>query len=181
MSNLEQHVIENLDYASLPEPGLPERDRRHLRFIEIAHRVLGWTTLALFGLPFVLTMCLLPMHGMADEPGESGLNMMLSFLMFLLIPVAAGMLILHSARWIARRTRRRSSITCAAVYGCLAVFLLAWVALYVARSPSPRPGPILIRLLAIPMIPLSVFTVAVLSRRDVKAVYEMRAGDNSNY
>src|SRR5688500_5955674 len=113
-----------LDYQRSPEPDASPEDVKLLRGITAVNRAWGFTCFLLFGLPFALSLCMLPFHGFADEPGVSGLRMVLVMLGLSTPGVLVGALTILSARRIARRRRLAFSVRWSLLCMCLGVLAL---------------------------------------------------------
>jgi hypothetical protein len=158
-------MAEVIDYEStLPEAGLPG-DLRDLNVVRLGLRVWGWVMLALFAPLLGLSLCLLPMNGLADEPGHSGLRMVLRTMAVAAPGCLAGWLLLYSGRCIRRRERRRFSVAFAICFVVVGALVLA------AAARRPTRARLMRAALAGGGLVVSLLTWRVLGRESVKGLY----------
>ena len=169
-----------LGYESPPQTAGSPEDRRYMRLVEVGHYVWGGFILLPFAAMLLLSLFILPFHGLADEPGVSGLAMVLSMLTFAAVGTAMGALTVWSGRCVARRTRRTMIVGWAAVFGVIGVGAIVWIFYVEMLTPGRRiaSGSIFTGIWLGLGTVLSVLTLSVLTRPTVIALYGDR--DTSN-
>lgn len=164
-----------LDYQRAFGPEASPEDRRLLRRVVGANYVWGVACLTLFGFPFGLSLCVLPFHGMADEPGVSGLRMIRGMLATTSPGVLVGALTISSAKWIARRTRRRTfSVRWSVICACVGIAAMSGLLVYVARARWQAPGVVIAGLLLAAGAVVGIGSYRVLTRQSVGLLYAAR-------
>lgn len=165
-----------LDYQGPLEPeGSPE-DRRLLQGVSIANYLWGCTCFVLFGFPFGLSFCMLPFHGLGDEPGVSGLRTILFVLGFSTPGVLMGALTICSAKWIARRRRWTFSVRWSITCICLGILASAGLLWHVTRVGRAAPGLVVAGLLITTGAIVGLATYRALTRPSVRLLYAGGSG-----
>lgn len=165
-----------IDYeATPPHTPYPEstEDTRRLRILNISHSILGWLIFAVFGIVFFPTLCLLPMNGLADEPGTSGLMLMFGALSATGPGVAAGFLLTISGRRIGDRNSRPLSLFSG---GILLLFGVLGTAFGVIRITRGRNEIVFAIIIAISLIFITfgLMTWRWLTRPTIMTIYDNR-------
>jgi hypothetical protein len=160
-----------IDYEAAPERVGSPRDRRLLDAVKRWHYLWGGVLLVPHGLLLLLGVCMLPMHGLADEPGASGLRMILRLLGVAVPGAACGALTVFSGMCVARRNRHRFTTVWAMVSGAIGAVVGAATVCYSAVARRPAPGLIIIGGLLAASTALSIMTLLVLRTESVREVY----------
>src|SRR5688500_17673436 len=118
-----------LDYEHVPEPAMSGEDRAYLRLVETGNLIVGGFVLVLFSAILGLGLCLIPVSGLADEPGKSGLRLVAGTMATGAVGAAFGAAVCISGRRIRARTRRRFSITMGGLQVALGTLVITSAAL----------------------------------------------------
>ena len=171
-------MAEIVPYARTPVLRGSDADRRRLKAVEVGHYVLGGLALLPFGGMFLLSLLALPFHGLADEPGSSGLVLIATMVGVSAAGSAVGWLTVWSGRCIAKRRRRRFSVAWSALFTLISVGV---VAIQVKRlldirrfgiDPYHTRGPLLVAALAAVGMVLAMYAFLFLRGGAAATVYD---------
>jgi hypothetical protein len=160
-----------LDYERVPEPAVSDKDRAYLRFVETGNLIVGGFVLVLFSAILGFGVCLIPVSGLADEPGESGLRLVARIMATGALGAAFGAAVCVSGRRIRARTRRRFSVTVGVLQVALGTIVITSAALRAFDGRRSAIGWSVLALLSLPMMVTGMMTVLVLTRSSVRSAY----------